>query len=74
MRPDQRAQWRAYLAARFAAEEYDEHRANIIEHLCSDFPQYSFVSGELAYVVSWWTRDRQAPAVVRIYSALFAAI
>lgn len=74
IKPDQKAQQRAYLERCFAGPEYDDHRAALIEALLSDFPQYDFIEGETAYLVSWWQRERLQPFVIRTYSALFAAI
>ncbi len=74
LQPDQRAQWRAYLAQRFADSEYDDHREALIEALLSDTPYFHFTEGETAYMVSWWQRGTGAPVCERLYSALWLAI
>lgn len=78
----QREHWREMLAGCFTAPQYAEHRAAIIEALCSENPAYSFVGpwperpGEQAYYhVSWWQRADMASQpgrpLVRAYPAVF---
>lgn len=62
-----RATWRKYLAEIFAAPEYDAHRAQLVEALCSDMPRYTFDTPTALYIVSWHNRgEGTAPHVKRI--------
>lgn len=74
IQPDKRIHWRAYLAECFAAPEYDEHRAAILEALCREddgeaCPCYSFTSAAAGYhyFIQW--PDHKGPPLVLMVAA-----